>query len=225
MEVVSDIVDYVKFNDHSGVTGRYAPELIKRKIKMYSKYGIKTFPSGTIFQIAYSNNAAEKYFRRVKELGFDCVEIDDSALPSTLDHSEKIKLIGIAKETGIEVFVEIGRKYVEKPIALNEAVYMVTSALDAGARKVIFEEAELEYAKKQGDTDTIIQLVHQVGFENLLFEIGSDLHLAVWLVKTFGPEVNIENLKMTNHSAITDLEGIRRGLHRIEGFSYFRPPA
>jgi phosphosulfolactate synthase (CoM biosynthesis protein A) len=60
-----------------------------------------------------------------------------------------------------------------------------------------------------------------VGSENLIIECGPGadrFDIAKWLIREFGPDVNLENIDAEDAYII---EAMRHGMHRNVGYSYF----
>jgi phosphosulfolactate synthase (CoM biosynthesis protein A) len=83
------------------------------------------------------------------------------------------------------------------------------------------DDPETIHARAASGTSQVLEVVKQVGLENIIFE-ASGLRpranrqwLQFWLVRLFGPDVNIGNARIDE---LANLEAIRRGNHPIFGF-------
>jgi phosphosulfolactate synthase len=222
-DIVGNIVDRVKYNDHVGLIDRLPGKLLMRKNALYHKRGLPTFPGGVAFEIAYLQNHVEKLFERLLELGFSGVEISSDSIPA-IPPAKRSALIKRARALGLEVFTEVGNKEVgdqlgDRPMALKAAVDGVRRDLDAGATKVTIENHELAQYLRH-DRKTLLKIVDAVGLEPLLFEIGPGgwPDIAVWLLQDLGPDVNVENI---GSERVVHLEAMRRGLSRMGKFAFF----
>jgi len=79
-----------------------------------------------------------------------------------------------------------------------------------------------EIKKKAGlGTQQVRQVAKEVGVENIMFEVSglrerdNRQWLQFWLVRLFGPEVNIANARIEE---LGNLEALRSGNHPIFGF-------
>ena len=94
LELNAHIIDYIKIIDHAGMFTRYKPGWMKKRLKMYDGYHIRSLPSGLSFEVAYSQGRAYEFFDKVRELGFSTVEISDDVIPGIPD-KEREKLIAL----------------------------------------------------------------------------------------------------------------------------------
>lgn len=218
LELNGDLVDYVKFVDFTGLIRRFPVRMLRKKISIYKKRRFPTFPGGIAFEIACLQNQVERYFERVRELGFDGVEVSTDSMPE-LPRGKRSALIRRAKDMGLDVFTEVGKKFFDSPFPIKEAIECIKGDLDAGALKVTLENSELVYYCQRGDPKPVHRIIRAVGVEPLVFEVGRNgwPELSVWLLEHFGPEINIENIEADR---IVIFEGMRRGLQRIVGYHF-----
>lgn len=217
MEVIGEAVDMVKHNDHCGVISRYPSEWFARKFELYRKHGILSMPGGIPYEVAVLQGQVEAFFARLKELGFDAVEISEDVIPP-LPKNERDATIRSALATGLQVVTEVGRKVPDKPIELDVAVALAVNDLELGVKKVTLEHSELRLLQ-QSDPDTLFSLVKMVGLENLIFEPnpGGWPWLHVWLIQKLGPEVNLGNV-YPEEMLIVD--AMRRGMTRAVNYTF-----
>jgi phosphosulfolactate synthase len=217
MEVAHDIVDRVKFNDHSGVLARYSAEWFAHKFEIYRKYGVRTMTGGIPFELAVLQGQVEPFFHRMKELGFDCVEISEDVIPA-LEKSTREATIRQAIAAGLEVVTELGRKVPDKPIDVDEAASMAMADLELGVSKVTLEHSELRLFH-DGDPEPLFKLVEAVGLKNLIMEPnpGGFPWLHTWVIENLGPEVNLGNIYPEE---LFIVEGMRRGMTRAVNYPF-----
>ena len=219
LRMASDIIDYAKLIDHPGNIAGYPQDIIKEKIAMYHEYGIPSFLGGIPFEVAMAQGKVTEYFQRVARMGFQAVEISEDVLPQPLSPSQRTDYIKQARDLGLEVFTELGRKFPDAPLDRHEVIESAHQDLKAGAKKVVIENSDL--VKLQTEDPTFFSdVVKEVGKEHLIFEAGPGgwPTLAAWLMQTIGPDVNLENV--SDRDIIT-LDAMRRKLHRNMEYSFF----
>lgn len=218
LESHSDIIDYAKFADHAGLASRYSEAWFKKKLEIYHRYDVATFIGGIAFELAVLQDKVDHYFNRVKELGFTAVEVSEDTIPP-MPPNQRAAMIGKAKALGLEVFTEVGQKYPDKPLEASEAIENIRADLELGARTVTIEAAETAVLK-DADPQVIIDVVEAVGLDKLVFECSPPdpwTDVAIWLIKTFGPNVNLENILIQECNTVY---GMRQGMTRNTGFSF-----
>ena len=218
VETVGDILDHVKIPDHVGVMWRYSAALLKKKNALYAKAGIDTLPGGIPFEVAAVQGRVPQFMARVAELGFKGVEVSEDSID--IKPRERIYAIKHALANGLTVFTELGKKFPDQPLNAEEAIGMAGRDLEAGAYLVVVEKSDVALVIKQG-TDTLHRLMRGVGPERLIIECGPGadrFEIAKWLLKEFGPEVNLENVDAEDAYII---EAMRHGLHRAVDYDYF----
>jgi len=217
MEVIGEAVDLVKHNDHSGVISRYSSEWFAKKFDLYRRHDILSFPGGIPFELAVLQGQVEPFFARLKEVGFDLVEVSEDVIPP-LPKDERDAIIRKAMAAGLQVITEVGRKVPDKPIELDVAVSLAMNDLELGVKKVTLEHSELRLLQ-QSDPDILLSLVNKVGLEHLIFEPnpGGWPWLHTWLIQTLGPEVNMGNIYPEE---LLIVDAMRRGMTRAVNYTF-----
>lgn len=219
VETVGDIVDYMKIPDHVGVMWRYPARLLRAKNRVYAAAGIGTLPGGIPFEVAAVQGKVPQYTERVAELGFSGIEISEDSIE--LGPGDRVNAIRCALAAGLTVFTELGKKFPDRPLAAAEAIETAKRDLEAGARLVVVEKSDVALAIQRG-ADTLHRLMRGVGPEHLVIECGPGadrFDIARWLIREFGPEVNLENVDAEDAYII---EAMRYGLHRAADYRYFQ---
>lgn len=219
IETAGDIVDHVKITDHVGILWRYPEEWVQQKTAFYRQHGIETLVGGIPFEVALLQGKVPQYMRRVAELGFDGVEVSEDSVDA-LPPAQRRAAIRHGLDCGLKVFTEMGMKIVDAPLEAAEAIDLALRDLEDGAYLVVVEKSDIavQIAQKR---DTLHRLIEGVPQEKLIFEAGpgaDEMQVAGWLIREFGSEVNLENLRAAN--AIT-LEAMRHGLNRAVDYRYF----
>lgn len=218
IETVGDVIDHIKIPDHVGVMWRYSAEAIRRKNALYADAGIDTLPGGIPFEVAAVQGRIPQFMERTAELGFRGVEVSEDSID--LQPGDRVNAIKHALAAGLMVFTELGKKFPDRPLDALEAIEMANRDLDAGAYLVVVEKSDVALAIKQG-TDALHRLMRSVGPERLTIECGPGadrFEIAKWLIREFGPDVNLENVDAEDAYII---EGMRHGLHRATDYDYF----
>jgi phosphosulfolactate synthase len=218
VETVGDIIDHIKIPDHVGLMWRYPEELIRKKNALYAQAGIHALPGGIPFEVAAVQGRIPQFMQRTAELGFGGVEVSEDSID--LGPRDRINAIKHALAAGLTVFTELGKKFPDRPLDAKEASEMANRDLEAGAYLVVIEKSDVALAIEQG-TDALHRLMRGVGPERLIIECGPGadrFQIAKWLLKEFGPEVNLENVDADDAHII---EAMRHGLHRATDYAYF----
>ena len=127
-----------------------------------------------------------------------------------------------ARQEGLEVVYEYGRKYADTPLAVDQAVRAISEAMSAGAKRVVMERFEVDMLRD--NPDVLQKLVAEVGMGCLVLEADSSKfpEYHVWLIETLGPDVNIGNVAPGH---VLRLEQFRRGLGIPVGYRFVREGA
>lgn len=212
-------------------------QVIRKKIELYRKHDVDVEPAGPIFNIAHYQGKEEQLFKALKTYGFTHVEIDTGEevrfKDGRQDIEEEASYTAMAKDLGLEVVGEVGRKFPQGDrtrssdgsINVEETIKEIKRFLEAGADKVYWEsrvtKAALgDYADNEEGARQILEVANAVGPENILFEVtqmlpyDTRMNLRFWFVRNFGPEVNIANTKLDE---VGILECIRRGIWPVFG--------
>jgi len=212
MEISGEYVDFLKFG--WGTIIIHNKEIIQKKVEMYKSFDIIPYTGGTLFEIAYTNNKVEEFFKEVKDIGFEAVEISDGS--TDMMENEKLEFISIAKEKGFYVLSEVGKKDPEedKEIDLNKRIELVNAELKAGSDKVIIEAREggknigIFDDKGVAKEEEVDYITKHISKENIIWE-APNKDQQVYFVLKLGKNVNLGNISSDD---ITSLETIRRGL-------------
>jgi phosphosulfolactate synthase len=174
-------------------------DILARKIRFYQKNGIQPFPGGQFLEIAILQRRVKEYFRGALEVGYEAVEVSDNAI--TLTPGEKKAVIREAIDSGLRVIGEVGKKI--STTDMGELIADIRNTLQAGSWKVFVEAKEIFGEELR--VDLIRQLADSVDISKLIFEIPlvsvQEVHhyqgykMWMWLLETFGPEVNIANVE------------------------------
>ena len=211
VESAGEYIDFAKIA--AGIARLLPAEVLRRKLEQYKADGISTSPGGLFAELALKLGRYERFVDEVVSTGFTGIEVSDNLLK--LDAVDKAAAIRHAKDRGLTVFGEVGRK----EGALDDATFVrdVANCLDAGADWVFLEASEL-FAGDQVRHELIGQLARRFPADRLIYElpvvvipgITRDFKhkMAVWLVKELGTDVNLANIEW-DEMYLTEL--VRRG--------------
>lgn len=233
LELWSAAIDVVKV---SAFTLTADDSAVRRKLAIYNSYGVDTQAGGPVLEIARLQGKLRETIERIREMGFTSIEISSEALPTTYSREEEEQVASIAREMGLAMHGEIGKKFPDgdplrtdggSGLDVEAAIAAAEMYLDIGCdfvyveghllRQVIGDNAE----RGAEHRDEFRALAEKVGLEHLFFEVpftylpyASKRLLQHWLVMNLGPQVNIANVML---SEIPELEVVRTGMFPVFG--------
>ena len=174
-------------------------EVLARKIQIFKENKIVPFPGGQFLEIAILQKRVKEYCRGALAVGYEAIEVSDNAI--TLTPREKKDVIRQAIDSGLRVIGEVGKKV--STTDMGELIADIKNTLEAGSWKIFVEAKEI-FGEGLNE-DLIKQLADAVDISKLIFEIPlvsvQEIHhfqcykMWMWLLETFGPEVNIANVE------------------------------
>jgi phosphosulfolactate synthase len=223
IEPFQELVDRVKLLDF---LWHHDINVIEKAVKAYREMDIVVAPGGTLFEIAKAQGTLNEYAKLLKGIGFNEVEVENHSGISTIEEmKDEVKFF---KDQGFQVVGEVGKKWWWRDptrisrdlISVEKTVELAQQFIEAGAdyiywegmivRALIGPQLENEKGQKQ-----LIEVAEQLDVEKLVFELWDTRHqsnrpLWAWLVRQFGPNVNLANIwpQEVKHY----LEWIRHGL-------------
>jgi len=210
LEEVLPYVDVVKIGwTLSSVVSK---EYLLRRIRLYREHGVKVTPGGTLMELAYARSTVDKLLDKLKELGFDTVEVSNGIL--NLSRTEKDALIRKARLKGFTVISEVGKKNPFYRLSVEDAAKEALGDLKQGVWKVIVEGREFGRATCIFDEEgnIIWNRVHSflkfLDKEQVVFEAPLP-HQQIELIVNLGPNVNLANV---NFRDVLSLETLRLGI-------------
>ncbi|WP_168666504.1 phosphosulfolactate synthase [Paraburkholderia sp. SG-MS1] len=192
---------YIDFAKVAAGISRFLPkDVLTQKLATYREFGVSTSPGGAFAELAFAQRKYPEFVDETVAIGYDSIEVSDNLLHFEAD--EKAACIARAKQAGLKVFGEVGKK--EGSMNDDEIVTDVHTCLQAGADWVYLEAVEL-FTDGQIRGDLIARLQSEFGDEKLIYELPVViLHgmtrdykhkVTTWLVRTLGTEVNLANLE------------------------------
>ncbi len=224
LTIVSDTVGHVEkgFLGHIAESIDYAkiglslPLILDRsilleRIRIYHDIGIKVMSGGTLLQVAIKKGILSQVLERLKTLGFDTVEVSESAM----DISKELKgdIVHRISSLSMEYIFEVGKKDSRNPPSTSYLISKIEEAFDFKTSKVLIEAGEgrgIGIYDSDGNIswDMLNELVGRFGPPNLIFEAPIKMQ-RIDLILEFGPGVNVAGLPLDD---VMELEMQRLGL-------------
>ena len=218
----SKLVDKVKLLD---TLWHDDPSVVRDAVAAYREMDISVACGGTQFEVAVAQNSVEDYIRGMKGVGISEVEIEHHADDLS---SERIREeVQMFKGEGFDVVGEVGKKWwwrdptrqTRDLINVDKTVEDIGAYLDAGADWIYWEGAvvggligrQLENEKGQ---EQLLEVTRQIDLSRVIFEVYDRRNQAfypmvAWLVRNFGPNVNLANI---DPWMVKRVEWIRNGI-------------
>jgi phosphosulfolactate synthase len=211
---------------------------IKRKVALYRAAGVGVQPGGIVVELARLQHREDQVLDQLAALGFDHIEVSSSSTTQREQEQEQEFVQDVARR-GFTAIGEVGKKFSEgdktrrsdTELDIAETVAEFKALLAAGAPKAYWEGHVLRrimgdtaadiMARHPHGTDQVMEVVRQVGAENIIFEVSSMIPYVqrraqqFWLVRLFGPDVNVGNVRLEE---VQYLEHIRLGTWPVFGF-------
>lgn len=199
-------IDIAKFA--MGVSRLMQAERVRERIQCYDQAEIPVFFAGEVSELAAMQGVAQTYFEQILALGGWGVEVSNAQI--ALGIPEKVDLIASAREVGLEVIAECGRKGgVDWAGSLSLVAREVDACLEAGAYRVLIQAEGLNEGVSEVNARFIEDLVGRFGLKALIFQAKTST-LISWFVSTFGVRVNLD----VDARQVLDLESQRRGIRK-----------
>ena len=215
LELLGPFVDFAKLV--VGTARLYEDDYLRSKIDLYKEWDVLPFLGGQFLEFVYATqgiSGVQPFCEEAVRVGVGAVEVSDNVVPLT--DSERRDLIGMVASFGLEVHGEVGSKV--GATSGSNLIDQAADCIDAGASIVLVEGAEL-----LTDGRPMAELIDQLGSSldpaKVMYELSgpwihnthwTEVHqLKVFLVNTFGPDVNLANI-MPQH--VFETEALRRGL-------------
>jgi phosphosulfolactate synthase len=206
MELAAPHVDVVRLGWGSAlVTGA-----LEAKLATYREHDVAPMLGGTLTELAWRHKRVGALIEALQRLGIGHVEVSEGTVD--LPPADKRRLIGeLAAE--FVVFAEVGSRDGRLAPSGELWIRQASEALEAGAQAIVCEgrasgDAGLYWPDGSIRDELVDSLVGAAGVERLIFEAPRRSQQA-WLVRHFGPDVNLGNV--LPHDLIA-VESLRLGL-------------
>ncbi len=186
----------------------------RRKIRSARTHRVATVTGGGPFEVAVAQGKLPEYLDLCADIGFDRIECGEGFTDMTLPPEQVIKM---AREHGLEVQFEIGKKHTGAFTgdACEELIAQGRAWLEAGARQLVVEARESAQGVGLFDTagafnsELADRFAAAFGFEVVIFEAPTKSSQFAML-NHFGPHVHLCNVRLEE---LLRVEIYRRGLH------------
>ncbi len=215
LELIAPHVDLAKLV--VGTARLYEEDYLRRKLALYREHRIAPFIGGQFLEYVYATEGltgVKPFCEEAKRLGVEAVEVSDNVVTMTKDIRRRI--ITTAVDSGLDVHGEVGSK--SENSNADVLVAQATDCFEAGASIVLVEGAEL-LTDGAPNAALIDGLRRGLDVEKVIFELSgtwipgthlTDIYaLKVFLVNTFGPDVNLANVLVHD---VWETETLRVGL-------------
>jgi phosphosulfolactate synthase len=219
LETAGDYIDLAKLA--VGIYRLQKEAFLRRKIAAYHKAGIRVFTAGDVSEAAFMQGVSARFFKELKKLGADGVEISSAQVAMSLE--DKCELIRMAKGEGLLPIPEAGQKDNEDwTRSTPHVIRQIESFRKAGAWKVLFQDEGVSRDFESLKSEFILNVVSRFEVGDFLFQLKNAASQA-WFIGTFGNAVNLD----VDPHQVLEVELMRRGLRKrgLFGLLGSLPPA
>ena len=215
LSLVAPFVDLAKLV--VGTARLYEEETLVEKLGIYGDHGVAPFIGGQFLEYVYATQGTagvEPFCQEAVRLGIAAIEVSDNVV--TMSDDVRRELIRTAVGCGLEVHGEVGSK--SENSGAETLIRQAQVCFEAGCSVVLVEGAEL-IEGGEPNVELIEGLRAGLDLERVIFELSghwipgtynTDVYaLKNFLVRTFGPNVNLANV-MPEH--VFETETLRAGL-------------
>ena len=215
LDLLAPVVDLAKLV--VGTARLYEEDYLRRKLDLYASHGVRPFLGGQFLEYVFATqgmDGVKPFCDEAVRLGIHVIEVSDNVV--ALDDDERRAIIGTAVESGLEVHGEVGSKSADS--GAETLVAQARTCFDAGADVVLVEGAELLRGGIPNET-LADGLRAGLDTDRVIFELSGpwvpgthhtdNYRLKVFLVRTFGPDVNLANVMPAD---VWETEALRCGL-------------
>lgn len=203
-------IDWIKFA--FGTSVLYPEDVLMEKIELIRSFGVGVYPGGTLLEIAVALGEGENMIRRLPKWGFTAVEVSEG----TIDLSVKTRdrLIRFAKDEGLDVLSEIGKKDKGSTLTSDYTKRQIKADLKSGSRIVIIEGRDSGQGVGTYDddghprADFVKSILDADNDDAIMWEAPLPSQHVYW-IKTVGPNVNLGNVQPQD---VLSVEAIRCAL-------------
>jgi phosphosulfolactate synthase len=183
---------------------------LEEKLPLLTRHDIRACVGGTLLEASWLQERAAECLDWAEAAGFPCVEVSNGTVGMPLE--EKHRLIREASERFV-VLSEVGSKDPRVPVTAGDWAAEAAADLEAGAAWVLTEGRESGtvglYTSEGRVREDVLEAVTRVATPTrLIFEAPKKSQQA-WLIRRFGPEVNLGNVRLDE---VLGVEALRLGL-------------
>ncbi|HYB03347.1 MAG TPA: phosphosulfolactate synthase [Nitrososphaerales archaeon] len=206
---VAEYVDCIKI-------GQSLPLLLDRsklleRIRFFHDCGVRVQSGGTLIQVAYKKRILPQILERLRAVGFDLVEISESA--TEIPRETKQDIVSLIRKLSMDYIFEVGRKDPGRPQPTSQLISKIEEALEFKSPKVVIEAGNgkgVGMFDQLGDVvwNNLNDIVGRFGPPSLIFEAPLESQ-RIALTLEFGPNVNLASVPVDR---VLTLEMQRLGL-------------
>ncbi|UCF56765.1 MAG: phosphosulfolactate synthase [Deltaproteobacteria bacterium] len=232
IEPFQELVDRVKILD---TLWHHDMSVVEKSIIAFRQMDMNVAMGGTQYEVAKAQGKIKEYIELLKNIGINEVEVENHASALTIQEmKDEVKKF---KDEGFEVIGEVGKKWWWRDptrasrdlISVEKTLEQALGLIEAGADYIYWEGMVLrgligtQLENKKGQKQ-LIEVATQVDPQKLVFEMWDcrfypNNPLIAWLVKEFGPNVNLANIKPWD---VKHVEWIRHGIFYEMDHPYMR---
>lgn len=226
LEQAAEFIDYAKI-------GQSLPLIVERsklieRIRYYHDLGMKVMSGGTLIQVAYKKRIVSQVLERLRSLGFDTIEISESA--TDIPRETKEAMISAVQKLSMDYVFEVGKKDPGHAAPTTYLISKIEEAIELKSSKVIIEAGDGGrgvgiYDPAGGISwDALNEIVGRFGPPNLVFE-APHVEQRSALILEFGPGVNLASvpvdgvllLEMQRQGLTTETLGVSPPVQNVQG--------
>lgn len=182
----------------------------QEKVALLAHHEVRACVGGTLLEAAWLQGKASACLDWAEGMGFPCVEVSNGAVGMPIE--AKHGLIAEASDRFV-VVSEVGSKDPEARVSPEAWAEEVAADLEAGAAWVLTEGREtgtVGLYTPQGEVrEEVVEAVTRAAPPTrLIFEAPRKSQQA-WLIRRFGPDVNLGNVRLDE---VLGVEALRLGL-------------
>lgn len=212
LRITGDYFNLLKYG--WGTSILYDEKIIQDKNELYHSYDIKTYPGGTLLELANKQNKLDEFFDELDKLEFNAVEVSDGS--TIINPERRAEIISKAKDLGFFTLSEIGKKDPGKDheYTTEQRVKLINIDIETGTDLTIIEGREsgknigIYDDKGNVKTDELKEIYENTPKSKIMWE-APQKNQQVELILKLGNDVNLGNI---NSNEIISLETLRRGL-------------
>ncbi len=234
IEPFQELIDRIKLLDTLWL---HDMGVIEQAVTAFREMDIDVAMGGTQFEIAKAQGRLKEYATVLKDLGINEVEVENHGSGSTMQEmQDEVKMF---KDEDFRVVGEVGKKWWWKDptrvsrdlISVKKTLEQALGLIEAGADYIYWEGmivrnligTQLENKKGQKQ---LIEVASQLDPKKIIFEVWDDRAqpshpIIAWLVREFGPNVNLANINPWAWD-IKMVEWIRHGIQYEMDHPYTR---
>jgi len=206
LETSGDYIDFIKLG--KGSYRLQSEAFLKKKFAAYKRADTRIFIAGDTSEAAFMQGVSDQFYRKVKQLGVDGVEVSSAHVSMSLQ--DKCELIRMASAEQLKVVAEVGQKGNESwTTAGKYIVSQINAYRKAGAWKVLIQGEGVSEDVELIKGGFIINLVAEFGLNDFIFQAKNSA-AQEWFVANLGNAINLD----VYDDQVIDLELMRRGVRK-----------